>query len=129
MAVILLLSVIGFAISLYGFYIEEQLKKNPAYKPLCDLSDKASCTKPIKSSFGKIFGVSNTIIGMIFYAGIALLTCLGYHQLVLIGAIGACVVSVFLAYILYFKIKTICLICTLTYAVNVSLLLASWFSL
>ena len=129
MITILLLSVIGFAISLYGFSIEEKLKKNPEYKPLCDFSANASCTKPMKSSFGKILGISNTIIGMIFYAGIALLSCLGYHELVLLGAIGACVVSVFLAYILYFKLKTVCLICTLTYAVNAGLLVSSWFSL
>ncbi len=129
MYTVLILAIIGFVVSLYGFYIEEKLKKNPEYKPICDISDAASCTKPMKSSFGRIFGIRNTIIGMIFYAGIAVLTYLGYHQLALFTVVGACVVSVYLAYILYFKIKTICLICTVTYVVNAGLLVTSWFHL
>ena len=41
---LLLLSIAGFLISLYGFSIEQKLKTNPNYKPMCDISDRASCT-------------------------------------------------------------------------------------
>lgn len=129
MIVFLILSIAGLLVSLYGFYVELKLAKNPEYKPMCDISDMASCTKPFKSDFGKMLGVSNTLLGVFFYAGIALLTVLGYHQLVLIGVAAACIFSLFLAYILYFKIQTLCLICTVTYAINAGLLIASWFQL
>ncbi len=126
--IIIILCVIGFAVSLYGFFIEEQLKKDPNYKPICDISDKASCSKPFKSSFSRMFGISNTIVGMLFYAAIAFFAWFGLYQLVLIGSAAACLVSLYLAYILYAKIRTLCLICTTTYLINGMLLLTSlWY--
>lgn len=122
---LLLLSIAGFLISLYGFYIEQKLKTNPNYKPICDISDRVSCTKPIKSPLGKLFGISNTIVGMFFYSVMIVLSWIGLYQMVFVGAIGACLVSLYLAYILYFRIKTFCLICTITYAINAALLLVS----
>ena len=123
--IIIVLCAIGFAVSLYGFFIEKQLKKDPNYKPICDISDKTSCTKPFKSSFSKLFGISNTIVGMLFYAAIAFLSWFGLYQLVILGSAAACLVSLYLAYILYAKIRTLCLICTITYLINGALLVVS----
>ena len=125
MIIIIILCVIGFAVSAYGLFVEKKIKKDPSYKPVCDISDKASCTKPFQSSFSRMFGISNTIVGMIFYAAIAFLVWLGLYQLVLIGSAVASFVSLYLAYILYAKIRTLCLICTITYLVNGALLLTS----
>lgn len=124
--IIIIICIAGFAVSLYGFYIEQKIKKDATYKPLCDISDAASCSKPIRSAFGNLLGVSNMVIGMLFYAAIAFLAWAGYYQLVFLGAVGACIASLFLAYILYTKIKTFCLICTATYVINGLLLVASW---
>ncbi len=122
---IIILCVIGFAVSAYGFFIEERLKKDPSYKPACDISDKASCSKPFKSSFSRMFGISNTIVGMLFYAAIAFFAWFGWYQLVILGSAAACLVSLYLAYILYAKIRTLCLICTSTYLINGVLLVVS----
>ena len=128
MLILILLCAIGFLVSVYGFFIEQQLKKNPSYKPACDISDNMSCTKPLQSSFSKLFGISNTIIGMVFYAVMGVLAWWGYYLLVFLGSAAACLVSLYLAYVLYAKIKTLCLICTITYLVNGALLLASvWY--
>lgn len=125
---IIILCVIGFAVSAYGFFIEKRLKKDPNYKPMCEISDKASCTKPFQSSFSKMLGISNTVVGMVFYAAIAFFSWFGLYQLVLIGSAAACFVSLYLAYILYAKIRTLCLICTSTYLINGMLFLTSlWY--
>jgi vitamin-K-epoxide reductase (warfarin-sensitive) len=125
MMLIIFLAVLGFCISLYGFFIEQKLKTNPDYKPLCDISEKASCTKPIASPMGKIFWVSNTIMGMLFYASIIVLAYMRLYQLIVLLSSIACLVSLYLAYILFFHIKTVCLICTLTYLINAALLVIS----
>ncbi len=125
MILIILLAVAGFAVSLYGFIVEQKLKQDPTYKPICDISDKASCTKPMLSEYGKFLGVSNTVIGMIFYTVVCAAACLGLAKLVLLLSIGACIASAGFAYILYFKIKTFCVLCTTTYAINAGLLVVS----
>ncbi len=123
--ILIVLAVAGICISMYGFSIEQKLKINPEYKPMCDISDRASCTKPIKSPMGKLFGISNTIVGILFYSVMAFFAWIGWYQLVFIGAIGACLISLYLAYILFFRIKTFCLICIVTYAINGALLVVS----
>lgn len=125
MFIVLLLAAIGFCTSLYGFFVKQKLARDPNYKPACDISDKASCSKPFQSPYSRLFGISNTITGMIFYAVMSIATLLGFHTIVLLFAAGGAVVSAWLAYILYFKIKTFCLICTITYLVNIGLLIAT----
>lgn len=54
------------------------------------------------------------------------LALLGLTKLAFLGAIAACVASIGLAYILIFKIHTVCLICTTIYGINAALLLATY---
>ena len=126
MVIIVALALIGFALSLYAFLIERWMKKDPTYKPACDLSDRISCSKPILSKYGKLFGISNTLLGMIYYAAVAVLALLGYYYLVQTLTIAGALASLGFAYILYFKIRSFCLICTATYAINIALLIASF---
>ncbi|HZW61468.1 MAG TPA: vitamin K epoxide reductase family protein [Candidatus Babeliales bacterium] len=118
----LILALLGFSISLYTYIIEKKITLNPQYKPVCDLSDRISCSKPIKSAYGSLFFVSNSLIGLVFYLLVALLAINDAINLILIAAIGATIASCILAYILYFKIKAICLLCTSLYIVNIILL-------
>jgi vitamin-K-epoxide reductase (warfarin-sensitive) len=123
---VVILSVAGLAVCLYGFYVERQLKIDNTYKAACDLSDVASCTKTFLSPWGKLLGVSNIYIGLIFYLvmlvlGIMHMTCWAF-----LGAVGACIGSLYLAYILYTKVKTFCLICTSLYVINALLLLVTY---
>ena len=61
LTLIAILAVLGFALSLYGFMIEEKIKRNSTYKPACDISENISCSKPILSPWGSMFGFSNAI--------------------------------------------------------------------
>lgn len=120
---ILILAALGFGISLYTYLLEKKIEREPDYKPACDINDRISCTKPIKSEYANIFYFSNALVGMVYYALIVVLGLLGVSKLLLIATIGGCLVSAILAYFLYFKIKSLCLLCTSLYIINIALLI------
>lgn len=122
---VLVIACIGLLLSLYGLFIERRLKVNQSYKPVCDISDKVSCTKTFLSPWGKITGVSNVYVGAIVYAIMIIVAVMGNAQLAFVGACILVVGSLFLAYILLTKIRTFCLLCTAIYIVNVALFLAA----
>jgi vitamin-K-epoxide reductase (warfarin-sensitive) len=120
---ILVLAAVGFCISLYTYLLEKKIKKQPNYKSVCDISDRVSCTKPMKSPYASIFYFSNAIVGVAYYLMIIVLALLQMHSLLLFATVIGCIASAFLAYLLYFKIKSLCLLCTSLYIINILLLL------
>lgn len=122
---LVLLATIGLCISTYVFFLERKIRQLPEYKAVCDLSDKISCTKPAKSQYGSLFYISNGTTGIFFYLLVIIFALFEQRILLLTAAIAACIVSLFLAYLLYFKIKTVCLLCTSLYIVNVIILYLS----
>jgi len=72
-----------------------------------------------------MFYYSNSLIGALFYAAIIILQLLGFYLAIFYLAILGCLGSVVLAYILYFKIKTLCIVCTSLYLINALLLFFS----
>jgi vitamin-K-epoxide reductase (warfarin-sensitive) len=107
----------------YTYFLEKKVKEQPNYRPACDLSDRVSCTKPMKSQYGALFYVSNAIVGVAYYLMIIVLALLQNHSLLLFATATGVIVSAFLAYLLYFKIKSLCLLCTSLYIINILLLL------
>lgn len=125
---IIILSLIGFAICVYGYIVERNFAKNPSYHAACDISDRVSCTKLFTSKYGKMFGVSNIILGMIFYITMTVLAYLGMTTLVFYGAVIAFLGTVVFAYISYVVMKVVCPLCTSIYVVNIALLIVSYFN-
>jgi len=123
---IMILSVIGFLLSAYAFFIEQCLRRNMAYKAPCDISDGISCAKPLLSPYAKLLGISNALLGMVFYTGMIICAWGDCSDLVRYGALTSAFASVVFAYILYFKIRTLCPICTATYVVNVLLVFCAY---
>ena len=123
---IMILCAIGFLLSVYTFFIEQQLTRSDNYVPLCDISDTVSCTKPLLSPYAKLLGISNAVLGMLFYAGMFVSAWHGYADLVRYGALLAALASVIFAYILYFRIYALCIICTLIYVLNVLLVYCAY---
>jgi len=124
--VLYLLAVIGFLLSGYAFYIDRKLKKNSSYKAVCDINDKMSCTKAFSSKHGKTFGVSNGIWGMLFYAVVFVLLLIRMSEFVFYLSILAVLGSVYLAFVLYTKVKDFCLVCNSIYLINILLLVFSY---
>lgn len=120
---IVLLAVLGLCISIYTYLTEERVKQDPTFKPVCDLSDRVSCTKAMNSAYGKLFFVSNAIAGIAFYSGMIVLAIIGATKLVLLGAVASCVASCVLAYLLYVKVQTVCILCTSLYIINFLMLI------
>jgi len=116
--IILFFTILGFAVALYGVFMEQQIKKNSDHKPICDISDRISCSKVLKSSYANMFGVSNAIIGLIYYASLFVLQLLSWYTFLLILAILGALFSLYLAFILYTRIKTFCILCTSAYIIN-----------
>jgi len=123
---IAVIAVIGFLISSYAWYGHEQIMANRDYKAVCDLSNRISCTKTFTSEYGKFAGMPLGFYGVGFYLIVFGLNYYGYLLYVFYLSIAAVAVSGVLAYILYFKIRSICLICNGIYLTNIALLVFSY---
>lgn len=122
---IVVAAALGFLISAYGYYVEQKLKKDTQYKPTCDLSDTISCSKPLLSSYGKLLGIQNALVGIIYYPTIIIFVFL-YIPIVLFALTAiAGIVSLYLAWILFFKIRTLCMLCLAIYLINLVLFILS----
>ncbi|MDZ4150874.1 vitamin K epoxide reductase family protein, partial [Methylicorpusculum sp.] len=89
----------GFVVSLYAYFIEKKIAQNAAYKPFCDISATISCSKPILSSYGKLFGISNALLGVGYYFVFLVLLVLQakitLYVLALIAFLLFCMVALF----------------------------------
>jgi vitamin-K-epoxide reductase (warfarin-sensitive) len=128
MIAVFIIACIGLAISIYGIKVERSIQENSIYKPACDISDAISCSRPFLSEYNKMLGISNIWVSALYYCVIMISTFMESPVLPLILSIIGVAVSITYAYILYFKIRSFCLICTSLYIVNIALMIACFFS-
>jgi len=115
---LIIVALIGLCISLYTYSVERKIKTNMNYKPVCDISDRISCTKPMQSAYANMFLVSNALVGVAYYLLVIACTALHAFNLLLVTASAACLFSLGMAYILYVKVEAFCILCTSIYVVN-----------
>lgn len=120
------LVVVGIVLCIYMIFIRFRMKKSFDYKPMCDLSDRISCSAPMKSRYASLLGIDNDIVGLLFYIGLDILMKNQMYIYVFYGAVVASVVSVFLAYSMFFKLRVICPLCVMLYAVNFGIMIAAY---
>jgi len=123
---IFILAITGFIISFYAYFTETKLKEDASYKPVCDISERISCSKPLQSEYANLFFISNTIVGIIFYVSIAILAFFNMAAAIFYAAIASGVATIYLAYLLYFKVQSLCIVCTSLYVVNALILFFSY---
>lgn len=123
---ICMIASIGLILCCYSLYIESRIAQDTSYKPACDLSNTISCSRPFLSPYSKLLGISNSYFGLIFYITIIILSIYNQIGLIFYLSISACIASAILAYILYFKIKSLCILCSSIYAINLILLIISY---
>jgi uncharacterized membrane protein len=128
MTTVIIISLVGLAISAYGIIVERKIQQDALYKPACDISAMVSCSRAFLSPYGKMLGISNIWAAACYYLAMIAVGLMGYTLLALLISIAGVCVSVAFAYILYFKIKSLCPICTSLYVVNAMLALACFFS-
>jgi uncharacterized membrane protein len=118
---IIILSITGFIISVYGIIIEQKLQHNSEYKAACDISHTISCTRPMLSPYGKIFGISNSLAAALYYLTIIACALCDQKQILLMIVSSGLIVTAIFAYILYIKLKALCLLCSFLYCINIAL--------
>ena len=128
MMIIIILATIGLIISIYGITIERKLQQYAQYKAACDISDSISCTRPFLSPYGKMLGISNIWASAFCYIVIIAAALMDYYRLLVLITLAGFLVTIAFAYILYFKIRSLCLICTSLYIVNIALAIVCYIS-
>ena len=127
MVLIILCAIIGIFLSVYAFYLEKKIKEDPNYQAHCDINDRISCSRPIKSGYTSLFFIPNYAVGILFYLFIIVLAVLKMHGILLLTALAGFAATCFFAYILFFKIRSLCIICISTYIVNILILILALF--
>ena len=123
---LIITSIVGLILSIYALYVGLRAKENKNYKAACDISDKASCTKAFSSSYGKMFGVSNSIVGAGFYLLVIFLAYYTQYKLIFYLSALSLLITIYLAYVLYIKMKNLCIVCTAIYLINILLFIFAY---
>lgn len=125
----------GTIVALYGYYVELRAASGNDYVAMCDISPEISCSKVVKSEYGKVFShlkivpkdslldQPNALYGAVFYICFGLLYYFwgknAQVQLILLGlTVSSMLLSVYLAYILTEVLKLKCIICYSIYLCN-----------
>jgi protein-disulfide isomerase/uncharacterized membrane protein len=131
----LLLSISGIANSLYLFYAHYQNYTNPYYSSFCAISKAINCDTVAQSGWSVLFGMPVALWGVLGYLLLFLLLIplrkpvKGYMPLwALVFGFGAifAIASVVLGLISAIEIKSYCILCLLTYTINLGFFFISW---
>ncbi|PFH38046.1 vitamin k epoxide reductase family protein [Besnoitia besnoiti] len=124
---------LGVALCLYAMRVEHLASIDSSYRPYCDISSHASCSRVLtspQSRLLKYLGLAtpgsrldfpNTYLGLAFYT-FMLTFPIGRrfcHVLYTLAAAGSMASSLYLAYVLYAILKDFCIVCVSSYVVRV----------
>lgn len=131
-------SCLGILVSIYALYVEIKKEHNPDYVAHCDFHENASCSRVLTSEYGKGFGllqylvgkesmlnVRNCSVGIVFFAVQLISGMLPFDwmsHVLFYSSVGACIGCTYLAYVLFFVLKDLCVVCLVTYVANFGLL-------
>lgn len=136
MLAILALSAVGLAASIYLTNLHHQIFTGKLEDfGFCGISRTISCEAVSASPYSSIFGVPLSWLGVLLYLFWIVLAAAALHKpdqqsrlatgLVLVTSAAAVAFNLYLGQLMFFRLDTICLLCLLTYLVNlVCLLLA-----
>ncbi|KAK7020295.1 Vitamin K epoxide reductase complex subunit 1-like protein 1 [Halocaridina rubra] len=130
----IILCVIGVALSIYALYVEISKESDQNYRAMCDISESISCSRVFTSRYGRGFGIigsilgedhplnqPNSIPGIIFYSIVLILgenTSLTAAKIQKSLLFISNFMSLYLAYLLYYVLHDFCVVCVSTYVVN-----------
>lgn len=123
----LVIGVIGFGVSLYALVLHLKTKTSTAALT-CDINEAVNCSKVIGGDYGEFMGLPLGAFGMSYFGVVIALAFLpaflrassswiARWQFV-VATMGA-VISVYLAYLSYFKINAVCLVCSSVHALSI----------
>jgi uncharacterized membrane protein len=131
----LICALVGLGASGTAAYVHYHMLRDPTYTSFCDVSATMSCTQVYASRFGTFRGVPVAIFGAIWFALAALLSVAGLTGrppvresapgYLFAGSTLALAVILYLGYASFVLLKTVCILCLITYAAVIGLFLVS----
>lgn len=125
---------LGLAAASWSTWVHYTLIADPLSVPSCDINAVFSCSQAYTSEYGSVGGVSVALIGAVFFAFVLLLTVLTQQSrtaranlplyLFAASTVGLAVV-LYLGYISWFVLGTVCLLCVGSYVAVIGLFLTS----
>lgn len=123
---ILLFALVGLAASVSSLYVHHQLLQQAGYLSFCDVNETVSCTTVYLSRYSSVWGIPVALLGALWFVAVVMLlagslwgpaslreSSAGY---IFASATVGLGVSLYLAYVSFFVIKAVCLMCLTTYA-------------
>jgi uncharacterized membrane protein len=126
--ILLFCSLVGLLAAFALTYDKIQVLKDPAYNPNCNINPILSCGSVMKTEQASLFGVPNTILGLMGFSGlatiaVALLAGAKFKKWfwwgIQAGAIGGLVFMLYLFFQGVFRINAICPWCFATWMVTI----------
>jgi protein-disulfide isomerase/uncharacterized membrane protein len=132
--IILIFVLIGLFVSAYLSLLHYQLYTNMGYKSFCAITQAINCDTVAQSKFAILFNVPTAVWGIIGYLVLLFLLFIqneslsGKRPWVMILSLATILLgcSLGLAYISISKISSYCILCIITYTVNLFLLYYCW---
>jgi uncharacterized membrane protein len=123
-------ALVGLGVAGASTWVHYRLLTDPTYISPCDVSAAFNCTQVYLSRYGSVWGVPVAIAGMLWFGLVAQIA--GFSRtdgrpsaaaayVTALGVVGLAV-SLYLAYVSWFELKTGCLLCMATYACVIAIL-------
>ncbi|MDZ7830666.1 MAG: vitamin K epoxide reductase family protein [Desulfobacterales bacterium] len=132
---VLLVVLVGLFDSFYLAFSHYRIYTDMAYKSFCAISRSFNCDTVSQSPYSILFGVPVPVWGIIGYAFFLILLVFAWPQkaqkkriwsILFLLSLGFTVYSIVLAVISSYIIGSYCIMCILSYAVNLLLLYFTW---
>ncbi len=132
------LALAGLAVSLTSLYVHYQLLVDPSYASFCDVNETVNCQHAYLSRYGSFYGIPTALFGAIWFGIVLVLAFLALTApvqvresvplyLFVASTIGLAVV-LYMAYVAFFVLKAVCVLCLATYAAVIGLFIVSGLS-
>ena len=132
---VLIITLIGFFNSIFLTVSHYRVYVDIGYQSFCAISPTFNCDTVSQSSYSILFGVSVPVWGILGYAFFLILIIFAWPTnafrkrvwtLLFLISLFFTLYSLFLAFISTYSIKSYCIMCILSYAVNMLLLYFTW---
>ena len=132
---ILAFALLGLAAASYSSYVHHQLLTVPGYASVCDIGSTLNCSQAYLSKYGSFRGVPVALGGVFFFAVVLVLAGLAGRRtastrenapgyIFALSTVGLAFV-LYLAWASYFVLKTLCILCAITYVSVIAIFIVS----
>ena len=124
-ATLIAATILGLAVTAYATYVHVNLLRTPDFAAACDINATFNCTNAYLSSYGSFAGLPVALLGVFWFASALFLLISarasgvpnddhvpGYLFALSVPALAF---ALYLGYAAFFVLKTVCVLCVLTY--------------